>query len=275
MKILVLQLLFLFLTLFAVGQSNKIVKKKLFINKTKYDSEIRITDKLIKKKQAKNIYYYEKAYDEQQKKLFDSSILSATIALKMTSQSDTLYPSILLLRAFSYANAGKLDLGIADNETLVKAFPNDVYYLLNMSFLYGENKQFNNCLKTLEQAYTIDSSNVYIINNLAYYNNETKNYESTIKYATKGLTLSKDSVNIASLLNSLGFAQAKTISLDKGLQTIKQSITYKPNNLYAFFNLGLIYLDKKENMEACKNFKIARELGGINLTEEYLKKYCN
>ncbi len=144
-----------------------------------------------------------------------------------------------------------------------------------MSYLYGENKQLYNCIKTLQQALSIDSLNISIINNLAYYNNETKDYKATIKYATKGLTLTKDSLWIASLLNSLGFAQAKTFSPDKGLQTIEQSITYKPNNPYAYFNLGLIYLDKKENLEACKNFKIAKELGGINMTEGYLKQFCN
>jgi hypothetical protein len=86
--------------------------------------------------------------------------------------------------------------------------------------------------------------------------------------------LAKDSVSKASLLNSLGFAQTKLISVEKGLQTIRQSINYRPNNPYAFFNLGLIYLSKKEIEEACKNFSIARQLGGINMTEEYIKEYC-
>ena len=275
MKILVLQLLFLSVTFFAVGQSDKIGQMKHFIEEKKYDSGLLIIDNVIAKKQATSIFYFYKACCEKETKLFDSSIISATTALKMTSQSDTLYPRILLLRAFSYANAGKLDLGIADNETLVKEFPNDVGYLLNMSYLYGENQQLNNCIKTLQQALTIDSLNIYIISNLAYYNNETKDYKATINYAKKGLTLTKDSVLIASLLNSLGFAQAKIFSPDKGLQTIGLSITYRPNNPYAYFNLGLIYLDKKENMEACKNFKIARELGGINMTEGYLRQYCN
>jgi tetratricopeptide (TPR) repeat protein len=275
MKKIALQLLLLFVTLCALGQSDQVGQIKHLIDQNQYDKGLEIIDNLIAKKQATNIVYYYKAICEQEKKLFESSIISSTTALKTTTKADTLFPHILLLRALSYAHAGKLDLGISDNQTLVKEFPNNVDYLLNMSYLYGENQQLYNCIKTLQQALTIDSLNVYIINNLAYYNNEAKDYKATIKYSTKGLTLTKDSVWISSLLNSLGFAQAKTISLEKGLKTIGQSITYRQNNPYAYFNLGLIYLDKKEIEEACKNFKIARQLGGVNLTAEYLKQYCN
>jgi tetratricopeptide (TPR) repeat protein len=130
-------------------------------------------------------------------------------------------------------------------------------------------------MKILRKAFTLDSSNIPILTNLSYYSNQSNKYEDAIKYSLKGLALTKDSVWVASLLNSLGFAQAKSISVERGLQTIRQSISYQPHNPYAFFNLGLIYLDKKEMEEACKNFSIARQLGGINLTAEYIKQYCN
>lgn len=206
--------------------------------------------------------------------MFEAATVSASSALKITPKTDTLFERILFLRSFCYAHAGKLDLAIADNETLLRQFPNDLHYLLNISFLYGENQQFEDCMKTLRKALTIDSSKISILNNLSCYSNQSSKYGDAIKYSEKGLTLAKDSAK-ASLLNSLGFAQAKSISVEKGLQTIKQSISYRPNNPYAFFNLGLIYLDKKEIEEACKNFNIARQLGGINLTAEYIKQYCN
>jgi tetratricopeptide (TPR) repeat protein len=275
MNKLLLVLIYFSLTIFsAIGQKEQIAQIEDLIDREQYDKGLEIISQVISKHPT-NIAYYYKAYCEQQKKLFEAATVSASLALKITTKNDTLYTRILFLRSLCYAHAGQLNLAIADNETLLKQFPNDLHYLLNMSFLYGENQQFDDCMKTLRQALTLDSSNISILNNLSYYSNQSSKYGDAIKYSEKGLTLAKDSVFKASLLNSLGFAQAKSISVEKGLQTIKQSISYQPNNPYAFFNLGLIYLDKKEIEEACKNFSIARQLGGINLTAEYIKQYCN
>jgi tetratricopeptide (TPR) repeat protein len=274
MNKLLLLLTYFALTIFsAVGQNEQIAQIQDLIDQEQYEKGLEIIDRVISKHPTNVVYYY-RAYCEQQKKLFEAATVSASLALKITTKADTLYTRILLLRSFCYAHAGNLDLAIADNETLLKQSPNDLHYLLNMSFLYGENQQIEDCMKTLQKALTIDSSNISILNNLSYYSNQSSKYGDAIKYSEKGLTLAKDSVSKASLLNSLGFAQAKLISAEKGLQTIRQSISYSPNNPYAFFNLGLIYLDKKQIEEACKNFSIARQLGGINLTAEYIKKYC-
>jgi tetratricopeptide (TPR) repeat protein len=275
MNKLLLLLIYFSLTIFsAAGQHDQIVQIEDLIDQQQYEKGLEIIDQVISKHPTNVVYYY-KAYCEQQKKLFEAATVSASLALKITTKTDTLYTRILFLRSSCYANAGKLDLAIADNETLLKQFPNDLHYLLNKSYLYGENNQFDDCMKILRKALILDSSNIQILNNLSYYSNQSSKYGDAIKYSEKGLTLSNDSVSVASLLNSLGFAQAKSISIEKGLQTIKQSISYQPNNPYAFFNLGLIYLDKKEIEEACRNFKIARQLGGINMTAEYIKQYCN
>ncbi|OQP51214.1 tetratricopeptide repeat protein [Niastella populi] len=274
MNKLLLLLIYFSLTIFsAVGQNEQIAQIQDLIDQEQYDKGLEIIDKVISKHPT-NILFYYKAVCEQQKNLLKPAAVSASSALKTTITTDTLYERILFLRSFCYAHSGELDLAIADNETLLKQFPNDIHYLLNMSFLYGENRQFEDCMKVLRKALTIDSSKISIFTNLSYYSTQSGKYEDAIKYSEKGLSLTKDSVWVASLLNSLGFAQAKTISVEKGLQTIRQAISYQPNNPYAFFNLGLIYLSKKEIEEACKNFNIARQLGGINMTEEYIKAYC-
>ena len=275
MKKLTIQILLLTVSFMAVGQVGHFEKLKRLINLNQCDKALELIDSMIAEKQATNIVYYYKASCEREEKLFESSIMSATAALKTTIESDSLYPRILLERSLSYAFAGKLDSGIADNETLLKMFPNDVGYLLNMSFLYGENQQLDDCIKTLRRALAIDSLDVEIIVNLVYYSNETRDYKTTIEYATKGLTITKDSVWISSLLNSLGFAQSETLSLEAGLKTVEQAVAFRPSNPYAYFNLGRIYLKKKNVDEACKNFKIAKQLGAINLTTEYLERYCN
>lgn len=258
----------------AVGQKDLILQVENLIDRQQYDKCLELIDQAISKKPTNIVYYY-KAYCEQQKRLFEPAAASASMALKMTTKTDTLYKSILFLRSSCYANTGMLDLAIADNETLLKQFPNDLHFLLNMSYLYGENQQFDDCLIVLRHALILDSSNIFIINNLSYYSNQSGKYEDAIRYSSKGLTLTTDSVWVASLLNSLGFGQSKTISMEQGIKTIRQSINYRPNNPYAFFNLGLIYLDKKEVEEACKNFKIAQQFGGVNMTAEYIRQYCN
>ncbi len=168
MKKLIFNLLFLMVTFFSSGQVNQIEELKRLIGQNQCEKGLEIISDLIAKKKATNLVYFYKASCEQEKKLFESSIVSATSGLEITNKSDSLYPSLLLLRFLSYANAGKLDLGIVDNETLVKAFPKEIGYLLNLSFLYGENNQFSDCLRILQKALTIDSLNVSIINNLAY-----------------------------------------------------------------------------------------------------------
>jgi tetratricopeptide (TPR) repeat protein len=271
----VFQILFLTLTtLNGISQSEQINQVKRLIAEEQYDKGLEIINGLISHHTDNAVYYY-KAYCQQQKKFFDSAIVSATLALKLTSRTDSLYGSILILRALCFAYAGKLDSAILDNEILIKQFPNNLSYLLNMSYLYGENQRLTDCINVLQVALALDSTNIYVLNNLSYYNNEGKNYNASIKYATKGLSLTNDSVWVASLLNNLGFAQAKTISAAKGIETINHSISIRPSNPYAYFNLGLIYLDIKDVEKACQNFKTARQLGGINMTTEYLNKYCN
>ncbi len=274
LKKLILLLLSIFNTCFVLGQNNKIEQIKLLVNEKQFDTALAIIDNLIEKKEATNLVYYYKAFCEDEKKIFESSILSATTALKMTAKSDSLYPDILFMRSLSYLNSGNLRLAIEDNEIIAKDDPYNINYLVNLSYLYGENKQFYNCIKTLHQALEIDSLNVFILNNLAYYYNETAEYSSAQKYAGKGLKITNDSVWVASLLNSLGFAESKIISAEKGIQTIQQSIAYRPNNPYAYYNLGIIFLSKNEIEEACKNFAIAKKLGGLNMTAQLMNQYC-
>jgi tetratricopeptide (TPR) repeat protein len=264
---------FLFLPLLLFGQTDQLQEIKHTIDHLQYDKGLKLIGALPNKiKETPTAYYY-KAICEKAKGEFDAAILSATSALKKTSKMDTLYPNILLLRALSYAYVGKTNLGVIDDELLIKEFPENIDYVIHLSYLYGENRQYYECIKLLKQVLTRDSLNINILNNLSYYNNEAKDYKASINYATKGLKLTTDSLTIASLLNNLGFAQGKTISPEKGLETINQSITYCSTNSFAYYNLGLIYLDKRDVDNMCINFKKAKQLGGNNMVADYIK-YC-
>lgn len=263
-------LIILFLPFFTLAQHNNI---KEAIKLKQFEKGLNIIDSLIEKKEATSLIYYYKSSIEQSQKKYDASISSAIIALKTTKKDDPLYPRIIAKRALSYAYSGNIKLGIIDNELLVKEFPNNLDNYFNLSYLYGENYQYYNCIKTLKQALILDSLNPNIMNNLAYYNSEAKDYKATIKYSFKGLPLTNDSALIASLLNNLGFAQAQIVSWEVGMKTIISSITYNKYNSYAFYNIGLLYFDKNDVGNACLNFTKSRQLGGINLTQNYMQ-YC-
>lgn len=257
------------------GQDKRVTNVKELYQENKYDSALSIINKLITNNAESDIVYYYKALCEFKLNLFDSTISSTTNALNLSEKSDSLYEKSLFLRSLSYMHISNLKLAIIDAEELVERFPENVNNLINLAYFYGMNKQFYNCLKTLKQAHVKDSNNITILINLAYYNCEVKDYESAIFYSSKGLKLSQDSSEIASLLNSRGLAIAKTISSDEGIKIIYESLTYKLNNSYSYFNLALIYLDKNEQELACQNFIKAKKLGMVNMTTFYIESYCS
>jgi tetratricopeptide (TPR) repeat protein len=225
---------------------------------------------------AARLEYYNKGLSEYENNSFASAISALNNALEITYREDSLYSMILFLRSGSYMKTDKLDSAIMDLELLVQSKPGDINYLINLSYLYGETHRFPESIATLEKAKTIDDSNLSIYSNLAYYSAEAGAYDNAVKYAEKGLTLTKDkdSVSIGALLNNLGFAQSKVVSIQKGFQTIAKSISFFPRNPFAYFNMGRIFLDIHEKEKACSNFMKARDLGGIIMTEEYIKMYC-
>jgi hypothetical protein len=83
------------LTIFsAVGQHEQIAQIEDLIDQEQYEKGLEIIDKVISKHPTNVVYYY-KAYCEQQKKLFEAATVSASLALKITTKTDTLYTRIL------------------------------------------------------------------------------------------------------------------------------------------------------------------------------------
>ena len=260
--------------LLVFSQADKIESLKAAVKNGECEKAMPIIQSLITKGQALHLAWYSKAACEFRDKQYDSSVIYSTLALNASKISDTLYYTALSLRAMSYGFAGQLDSAIIDQEKLVNAFPSDMGQLLNLSFLYGQNLQHAKSISVLHQALKIDSLDVYIINNLAYEYCETKEFELAIYYAGQGLKLTKDSVWIGSLLNSLGYALGMSRSMEKGIETINESLSYNPNNPYAYFNIGRLYLEKKDPANACVYFKKTKETGGENLSYHYLTTYC-
>jgi tetratricopeptide (TPR) repeat protein len=216
--------------------------------------------------------YFYKAFSEKELRMFSKSIESSTRGLHCTAKDNSDYTLFLSTRSFAYGFSGQIDLAIKDAEEIVRISPNEINYLLNLSYFYGENQDYSRCLNTLKNALKIDSSNIFVLSNLAYYSCELGDFQAASVYAVKGLSISKDSVWTGGLLNSLGFAQSKTISVERGVETIKKAISFNSNTPYTYFNLGRIYMSKGETNLACDNFIKAKQLGGVNMTAEYLDK---
>lgn len=223
---------------------------------------------------ATNLDHFNKANCEHQTGRLRDAVQTLGIALKMTDKKDTLYADILSLRSWVYTDMNELDSAIADNVLLVRTYPKHIGYLINLSFLYGETRKYADCMAVLHKAKSLDSSSTGVYANLAYYSAESGNYQNAIKYAEKGLTLVKDSASKGGLLNTLGFAQSKLISPEKGLQTIESSLRVYPRNAFAYLNKGRIYISMNQKAKACECFVKARELGGVVMTKYYLENYC-
>ncbi len=245
-----------------------------FIKEKNYGKALNMANQQITEGNNSGRIYYLKALCEHGMKLYSSSVSSSTEGMTKVNQSDSVYWQLLFQRGLSYALSGDFNLAIADNESLIKKFPENLSYLLNISYYYGQNRQYYNCIKALKKGLNLDSTHVTILNNLAYYNGEVKDYKSAIHYAKMGLKFAKDSIWVGSLLNNLGYSQGKEYSIEKGVETIIESLKYNPTNSYAYFNLALLHIDNNEMNIACENLFKAREHGGINMTRQYIEQYC-
>lgn len=269
--------IFLLLVLFPfqLSAQNQIMKDVIAeMNTVGCDKMLPLLQQKIKAGKATSLDHYKKAACELRKGQANVALQSLRACLALTKKTEPLYEALLFLRSGAYTDVRKLDSAIMDNQQLVKLYPKNVNYLINLSYLCGETAQYADCLAALEKARALDERNYVIYMNLAYYSAETEDYKGAIKYAEKGLTLTRDSIAVGALTNNLGFAQSVVVSPEKGLQTVQSSLRWNPRNAYAYFNIGRIQLKMKQKDKACASFLKAKELGGVNLTMNYLKKYC-
>ena len=107
MKIIPLCIL-LFLPFLFFGQTDGLAEVNQTILQHQYDKGLELIKNLPdSQKKTPQVYYY-KGVCEAETNDFDAAILSATYALKNLTKKDSLYPNVMLLRAWTYAKAGKL-----------------------------------------------------------------------------------------------------------------------------------------------------------------------
>ncbi|MBV8251775.1 MAG: tetratricopeptide repeat protein [Chitinophaga sp.] len=197
-----------------------------------------------------------------------------TAAIPKLSPQDPLYREAFRLRSEAYVRLVNIDSAIADLEKYHKLAPHDVASMINLSYLYGLDENYPMAIGLLQTALQSDSTNPNLYANLAYYHAEATQYDSAIYYGTQGMRFAKDPKLVGSILSSVGYAQGMSVSREKGMAVIRKSLEVYPDNSFAWFNIGRIYLSMNNRDEACEAFRRAKSLGGVNLTAAYLESFC-
>ena len=101
------------------------------------------------------------------------------------------------------------------------------------------------------------SSYPLFIANLGYYLGVIKQYESSIFYLNQAIALNPEE---PFSYNNRGIAKVQLGMLEEGFADIQHSLSLDNKNSYAYMNLGIYYLKKKDYEQAIVNFKIANEI---------------
>ncbi|MGZ3751584.1 MAG: tetratricopeptide repeat protein [Mucilaginibacter sp.] len=209
-------------------------------------------------------------------KHYQESIEICTAQLKKLDMKDTLYEKFLLLRSGSYLELHDFRSGIMDYLTLVKIKPREIPYYINLSYMYGEVEQFDNCLGVLRSAYKINPVDTVVLVNLAYYSGQAGKYYDAISYADEGLKLNFDTNPgfKSSMINNRGFGYMGLKKYTEALNDINEAIKLDPGNSYAWCYRAMANIRLKKFETVCTDLQKSKELGGVVMTEALIQKYC-
>ncbi|MGL4596548.1 MAG: tetratricopeptide repeat protein, partial [Bacteroidia bacterium] len=114
--------------------------------------------------------------------------------------------------------------------------------------------------------FNIDSSNIYTRHNLVYIARFTGNYKRAVEVSTDESI--ENTPMKAFSYNNRGYAKMKLGDLEGAEKDMMLSRKLDPKNSYVYYNLGLLYLEKKNKTQACAYFQQALAL-------DFTKMYGN
>jgi tetratricopeptide (TPR) repeat protein len=217
---------------------------------------------------------YKAALKLNNNKQFEASIDLCTNELHKLNSKDTLYTKFLSLRADNYRELRNFKSGIKDYQTLIKLHPNETLYYVDLSYFYGEEGEYTNCLSILKDGMKIDSKNIYILNNLSYYSNQVGNFGDGVSYANIAFPLTSDPIWMASLLNNRGYSNLGLKKYTQALKDINEAIKLNPDNSFAYCYRAMVNIEIKNLKTVCSDLNKAKSLGAVNLTMELINQYC-
>lgn len=201
-------------------------------------------------------------------------IKTVDAAINNNGTPDSILIELMHFKARSYGMIQDYDSSFYAYVDIYKRFPQDFHASLELGYRYGESGDYETAFYLFRNIRKYHPKEPSATVNLAYYNNEAGNYELSIPYSDTTLILAQDSMIIGTAWNNRCYSNIKLGNYSLAKEELEKSLNYYPNNSYAYRNKGLILLNENRTQEACEAFEQAKGLGGIYITEELRKKYC-
>jgi tetratricopeptide (TPR) repeat protein len=213
----------------------------------------------------------EKLYDNKQ---YKASIEICTKEINKLNLKDSLFTKFISLRENSYRELKDYSLGINDCLILIKIHPTEISYYLELSYLYGNEGEYDKCFAILKKGLELDPNNIYLLNNFSYYSNYVGNWEDGLAFANKGLALTTDAYWKGVLFNNRGYSNIGLKKYELALNDINEAIKLNPDNSFAYCYRALANIRLKHFETVCLDLNKSKSLGSEELSADLIKQYC-
>lgn len=203
------------------------------------------------------------------------SINDCNLIIDLSKKCDSLCIAGKLLKGSNLEKLNQLSSAKEIYKEILNFNPNEFNTLVFLGSLYGDLNQYDSCQFFLLKANKIQPTSIGPIVNPVFYGNELGNYKIALEYGQKYSSLFQDSVWKAVNLNNMGYSKLMLDQVEEGFSLIDESIQLYPSNSFAYKNRGIYYITKMDYNSACKDFEIAKNLGGFHITKELIEKYCS
>ena len=169
---------------------------------------------------------------------------------------------------------GNRDSTFYTYQAIVERKPDDFISLIYLSNAYGDGGYYTQMKKLLYQLKRYHPKKHWWATNMSYYLNEAGQFELSRNYADTSLTLATDSTTIGIAFNNRSYANLGLGDIKSAIDDNTKALLYFPNNSFAYKNLALIYLKKADTTNACNALNKAKNLGGHNITQNLIERFC-
>lgn len=218
---------------------------------------------------------YDLAKTEFESGNYSSVINIVNQEISKNSLHDSVIIELMHLKARSFALIQNHDSSFYTLVDIYNRFPKDFHALLQLGYLYGESGDFKTAFFFFQNIRKYYPNELSAVNNLSFYNNEAGDYHLGLAYADTTLQMASDSLSIGAAWNNRCFSNIMLGNYSDAKRDLAKALIYYPNNSYAYKNKGLILIVEGEIEQACEAFERAKDLGGVYITEELRKEYCN
>ncbi|WP_341843116.1 hypothetical protein [Chitinophaga caseinilytica] len=192
----------------------------------------------------------------------------------VTEKSDPMYAELLIYRSQQHVDNQDYVRAAKDLDSALAINPKSIVALQNLGYIAAISNENELAVSYSLRLLEVAPGDSGALVNLSYSCGELGMYSDAIKYAKQGLAKVKEEQMRASLLNNMGYSMGMSGDMEKGMQHIDSSLRLRPENPYAWCNKGILLLKQDKKGLACEAFRMAKDKGGLNMTEHYIRQYC-